>query len=359
MKGVRLSIISMVMLVGIGGQTVRAQDPHFSQFFASPMYLNPAYAGSVVCPRVVANFRQQWPILSGKYTTYSASYDQHIDALSGGIGVLFLGDRAGMGTITTNAISLMYSYKADLTRKVAMRIALQATYQQKSVDFTHATFGDMIDPKSGFVYQTGEKLELYTKGVADFSTGIVFYSDKFYGGIAAHHFTQPNESFYYLSGKEARLPMKISANFGAMFDLKQHQRREKNIGDMSLSPNLILQYQNKFSDGAPYSYINLGMYYTWYPMVLGAWYRNGLFRKMKDTDGKKYQYSNRPDAVMFLAGIEYSIFKVCYSYDFTIPSGSNKQNKMQTGGAHEVSAQFHLPCPVKARRVRHINCPKF
>jgi len=348
MNRIRLGLL-VVVLFGFGMQSVRAQDPHFSQFFASPLYLNPAYAGSIVCPRISLNFRHQYPTISSKYTTYSASYDQHFDAIAGGIGVLFLGDRAGTGAITTNAISLIYSFKADLSRKVAMRIALQATYQQKSVDFTNARFGDMIDPKSGFVYHTNEKLDVYTRGVADFSTGIVFYSDKFYGGIAAHHFTQPNESFYDKSGNEARLPMKLSGNFGAVFDLKQYQRREKNVGDMSISPNIIFKYQNKFSGGASYSYINVGMYYAVYPMILGVWYRNGLLR-----DGK---YTNRPEAIIVLAGIEYDFFKVGYSYDFTIPSA--KANTPTTGGAHEISAQFHLPCPVKARRVRTINCPKF
>jgi len=351
MRVVQLLGLTVLMSVGVGLQSVRAQDPHFSQFYANPMYLNPAYAGSIVCPRIVMNFRHQWPVVTAKWTTYSASYDQHFDALSGGIGVLFLGDRAGMGAINTNTISLIYSFKADLTKNVAMRIALQATYQQKSLDLSKALFGDMIDPKSGFVYATSEILPSYTKGVADFSAGIVFYSDKFYGGIAVNHFTQPNESFYYRdNNKEASLPMKISGNFGAVFDVKRNQRKEKNIGDMSVSPNFIFQYQNKFSGGASYSYINLGLYYTWYPMVMGIWYRNGLLREE--------QYTNRPDAVVFLAGIEYSILKVCYSYDFTIPD-EKKVNKPQTGGAHEISAQFHLPCPVISRRVRHINCPKF
>ena len=349
----RLFALLTVALLSIGVQSAKAQDPHFSQFYANPLYLNPAYAGSVVCPRLVTHFRQQWPVLSAKYTTYSASYDQHFDAISGGIGVLFLGDRAGSGSITTNAISLMYSFKADLTRKVAMRLALQATFQQKSVDYSYARFGDMIDPKFGFVYGTAEKLETYTRGVADFSTGIVVYSDKFYGGVAVHHFTQPNESFYDDKGKEARTPMKISGNFGALFEIKQHLKREKNIGDMSISPNLIFQYQaNLMASGASYSYLNFGLYYTCYPMSVGMWYRQGLLRNIK--------YGNRPDAVVFLAGIEYSFFKVGYSYDFTIPGTKNNGlDRMQTGGSHEVSAQFYLPCPVKGRRVRHINCPKF
>jgi type IX secretion system PorP/SprF family membrane protein len=348
MNRVWLFVLSAVALLSIG-ETLKAQDAHFSQFYANPLYLNPAYAGSIVCPRIVTSFRHQWPVLSGKYTTYAASYDQHIDAISGGIGVLFVGDRAGSGTISTNAISLIYSFKADLTRNVAMRIALQATYQQKSVDFSHALFGDMIDPKFGFVYQTKETLNKYSKGVFDFSTGIIFYSDKFYGGVAVNHFTQPRESFYDNTGQETRLPMKISGNFGAVLDIKQQRRREKNIGDMSVSPNLVFQYQRNLSLGESYSYLNVGLYYTCYPMIVGAWFRQGLLRKGK--------YANRPDALVLLAGIEYSFLKIGYSYDFTIPS--MKAGKASTGGAHEITAQFHLPCPVKARRVRHINCPKF
>jgi type IX secretion system PorP/SprF family membrane protein len=351
MNRVRLFTLGIIAIGCIAAWDVKAQDPHFSQFFANPLYLNPAYSGSIVCPRIVANFRHQWPV-GTKYTTYSASYDQHFEALSGGVGVLFLGDRAGAGTLTTNAISLIYAFKADLTRKVAMRIGLQATLQQKSIDYNKATFGDMIDPKAGFVKPTMENLDTYTKILADFSTGIIFYSDKYYGGVAVHHFTQPKESFYDNDDRTARLPMKISANFGAVFDVKKQYRREKNMGDMSISPNVIFQYQNRFvkdTVSESYSYINIGLYYTVYPMVLGLWYRNGLLREG--------QYTNRPDAFVILAGIEYDFLRIGYSYDFTLPD--NKTKRMRTGGSHEISAQFHLPCPQKTRRVRHINCPKF
>jgi type IX secretion system PorP/SprF family membrane protein len=362
MGKVRIFALLVVAAVSVGSLSVKAQDAHFSQFYANPLYLNPAYAGSIVCPRISANFRHQWPALASKYTTYAASYDQHFDAISGGIGVLFLGDRAGAGTVSTNAISLIYSFKADLSREVAMRIALQATFQQKSLDYTHALFGDMIDPKYGFVYETKEKLETYTKWVADFATGIVFYSDKIYGGVAVHHFTQPRESFYDNKGDETRIPIKLSGNFGALLDLKKRFRREKNIGDMTISPNIVLQYQGGISKSiTSYSYLNLGLYYGCYPMIVGVWYRNGLFRNkdqsIPNPNNKSIPNPNRWDALVFLAGIEYSFFKIGYSYDFTIPD--KEMGKPNTGGAHEVSMQFHLPCPVKARRVRHINCPKF
>ena len=58
-----------------------SQDPEFSQFYANPLFLNPALAGSTICPRAIANFRDQWPSVGGAFVTYNASYDQYIDAI--------------------------------------------------------------------------------------------------------------------------------------------------------------------------------------------------------------------------------------------------------------------------------------
>src|SRR5256885_16199202 len=94
-----------------------AQDPEFTQFYANPLYLNPAFAGSARCPRLNLNYRNQWPALSGTFVTSSASFDQHFDGLSGGLGLLVLNDKAGEGTLTTTNISLMYSYQLNITRE--------------------------------------------------------------------------------------------------------------------------------------------------------------------------------------------------------------------------------------------------
>ena len=59
-----------------------AQDAHFSQYYANPIYLNPAFAGLERCPTVHTNYRNQYPEL-GVYQTYSASYDQYVDKLNG------------------------------------------------------------------------------------------------------------------------------------------------------------------------------------------------------------------------------------------------------------------------------------
>src|SRR4249920_3845660 len=56
--------------------TMQAQDPHFSQFFASPLTLNPAFTGKFDGEwRLAANHRDQWPSIPKAYVTTSASLD--------------------------------------------------------------------------------------------------------------------------------------------------------------------------------------------------------------------------------------------------------------------------------------------
>ena len=93
----RLIYCFFLILSIISGTMLKAQDPHFSQYYANPLYLNPAFAGTAVCPRMILNYRNQWPSISGNYVTYNASYDQHIDAINGGIGILVTTDTAGLG----------------------------------------------------------------------------------------------------------------------------------------------------------------------------------------------------------------------------------------------------------------------
>ena len=73
---------TMFLIVLISGYCdyIYAQDPQFSQFYASPLYLNPALTGSVKCPRATLNYRNQWPALGSTYVTYIASFDQQVKA---------------------------------------------------------------------------------------------------------------------------------------------------------------------------------------------------------------------------------------------------------------------------------------
>src|ERR1039457_5572023 len=82
-----------------------AQDAQFSQFYAAPLYLNPAYAGADSGARLGFNYRNQWPAILGQFTTYDLEYSQFVNALHGGFGVMAWKDNAGSGTISTTNFS--------------------------------------------------------------------------------------------------------------------------------------------------------------------------------------------------------------------------------------------------------------
>lgn len=80
--------IIFLALLSVVSVDVVAQDPTFTQFYANPIYLNPALAGSTGCPRVSMNYRNEWPQLTGNYITYSLAYDSYVKSISGGLGFI-------------------------------------------------------------------------------------------------------------------------------------------------------------------------------------------------------------------------------------------------------------------------------
>ena len=110
--------------------SVKAQDPELTQYYASPLYTNPAMAGTGTCGgggRVALNYRNQWPSLPGTFLTTVASYDQHFDKIGGGIGIVFMDDRAGEGLLTSTTVSAIYSYQLRVNRKLTMRFGLEGS----------------------------------------------------------------------------------------------------------------------------------------------------------------------------------------------------------------------------------------
>ena len=94
-----------------------AQDPNFSQFFVSPLTLNPALTGKFNGDfRLAGNYRDQWPAISKAFVTSTISFDMPIlrNSLSEldtwGIGVLAMTDKTANGILSTNLISFTTAY---------------------------------------------------------------------------------------------------------------------------------------------------------------------------------------------------------------------------------------------------------
>jgi len=300
-------------------QSVLAQDPEFTQFYANPLYLNPALAGSNICPRVNINYRNQWPGISGTYITTSASFDRYIFRIKSGIGLLVTNDNAGNGTLKTTNVSAIYSKQIPINRNFSINAGFQATYGQKSIDWSKLTFGDMIDERRGFVKYSEEIPGNGKKSYVDFSAGAVAFSKYIFIGFAAHHLTQPDEGLLGTS----KLPIKYTGHAGAIIP----------VGDKSnettISPNILYQQQQDFRQ------LNLGVYITKGALVGGLWYRNS-------------------DSFILLIGFQHGVFKAGYSYDITISKLTNA-----TAGSHEISIGMNFYCKKPRPKYRPGVCPSF
>lgn len=327
----KLILIIVLSVFGIKGFT---QDLEFSQFYANPLYLNPAFAGSALGPRIAVNYRNQWPSIPGAYVTYAASYDQHIDLLSGGLGVQVLYDRAGNGGLATTVGSLMYSYMLRVSKNFIIKTGIEASFISKSIDFSKLTFGDQISRNGGIYKPRTDEPNLPSDGnyktgpQPDFSAGIIGYSQKFYAGASINHINEPMVSFF--GDNNSIIPLKITTHAGLMLPL-DNSRNPKNF----FSPNIMYQTQQKFSQ------LNIGAYYIRDYFVAGAWFR---------------QTSENSDAFIILLGIKKESVKIGYSYDLTLSDA-----RFGSAGSHEISLTIELKTGKKEQSIkwRQLPCPIF
>ena len=309
---------------------VRGQDYSYSQFYAHPLYLNPALAGSEICSRISLNYRDQWPALPGSFVSYSASFDRYIDFLHGGLGVMVNYDKSGEASINRAQINAMYAYNFTISNDLVANLALQAGYGQKSINWNDLTF---IDPTSGTILPNTPQPADFNGNVnyADFAGGfLVGYDEKYFLGGAVHHLNQPNVSF--LNEKDNLLNMKITAHAGANIDFESGYSRTAKPG-FSISPNILYQQQGSFKQ------LNLGSYFTFASVTAGLWYRHAF---------------ENPDAIIISIGFSDENLRVGYSYDYTVSKFSNAG-----GGSHELSVAWIFDCQKKSKRPKAIICPTF
>lgn len=327
-------VIGFSLVLSMFYTTTYGQDPAFSQFYANPLYLNPALTGSAFLPRLTLNYRNQWPSLPAHFVTYNAAYDQHVSQINSSFGVLFNTDRAGDGMITTTTVSGLYAYNLQVSRNTYVNAGLQATYFQRRLDFYNLVFDDMLHPVYGQIYPTAERPpENLSVSFLDFSTGMtVSHKDILYGGFAIHHLTQPYDGWY--NDNSTVLNRKWTFHAGAVIDLEPRMRGRRSLEAMTLSPNILYQQQMNFKQ------LNLGIYLNKYPFVVGTWFRHNF---------------ENPDAFIFLLGFQQSSFRLGYSYDVTVSKLKNV-----TGGAHEISFSFLFNNPEQGRKKNQaIPCPSF
>ena len=329
-----------------------AQDPQYSQFYAAPLYLSPAFAGSSQQGRIGMNYRNQWPSIDANFTTVSAYADFFAEDYNSGFGLLITRDNATVLGLQNTTVGLQYAYQLQLTKKLSFRPGVQVSLNSRSINYSRLIFGDQIDPATGNI-RPGSADNLNngpTVFYPDLSFGGLLYSPNGWLGIAASHITQPNQS---LVGSEDRLPSKFSAHAGWKFYLKSGvmgMGYETKSQERSIAPAFQYRHQGRFDQ------MDLGLYFTLEPLVIGTWYRGVPFKKLNG-------FVNNESLVLSLGFVKKSgknlndHLNIGYSYDYTI-----SQLGPGSGGAHEISMVYTWPIrnprkPAKDKLV--IPCPTF
>ncbi len=315
--------------------SLQSQDPQFSQFYAAPLYLNPAFTGNTIKKRFILNYRNQWPSVSKSFISYAFSYDYNFQKSNSGMGLMLIHDKAGTNGLRFTNAGGSYSYNIPLSQKHFVRTGIRASYTIRDYDPSSLLFADQVITGAS---ATSDPNLVDVISYFDFSSGLVFYSNKYWIGGAIHHLNQPNQS---LTGEKTQLPRKTTVHMGYQVPIK------KDIKNKVLSSAIItMQYKAQ----KEWDQVDIGAYFDYEPLIVGIWYRGIPWLKA-------YQpgYSNN-DAIVLMLGFDMEGYHIGYSYDITI-----SRLVTHTGGAHEISIVYEYPNPkkIKKKSVFIIPCSKF
>lgn len=343
-----LLLIGLLMLAS--KTEVTAQDPQFSQFYAAPLYLNPALAGGTGQARAGINYRNQWPAIDANFTTMSAYFDYFIEDKRSGVGIILTRDVEGLAGLRSLNVGLQYSYELQFSKNLGFRPGAQVSLYNRDINFNKLTFGDQFDPTTGQIISpsTAEQFVTnFSKTFVDLSLGGVFFTKTAWLGIAAFHLNQPNQS---IIDEDSPLPIKLSVHGGFKYKMKPGVKGSglyAQEAERSISPAFQYRHQGQFDQ------LDLGLYFTAEPLVLGLWYRGVPYKQVNG-------FVNNESIVLLLGftniGAKQAL-NIGYSYDYTISKlGAG------SGGAHEFSLVYTWPMrdPRKPPRDKLvIPCPDF
>ncbi|WP_339925900.1 type IX secretion system membrane protein PorP/SprF, partial [uncultured Cyclobacterium sp.] len=322
----RGKIILIVLLLSIKVGLVQAQDMQFSQFYAAPIYLNPAFTGSTEWTRVGVNYRNQWPGLDRSFNTFSAYFDHFIDHKNSGVGVIANGVRDSFSQVQNMEIGLTYSYRIKLGEESYLHSGVQASFVHRNVNVESIILGTQIDIDRGIVVGDGVNwvTDVSQRSHEDINAGLYYYDQRYWLGVAAHHLTRPHISF--LQMEDHRLPIRFAVHGGATFNLFSN-----NIGDVinNTLQERTLSLAFNYKRQGLFDQLDVGAEFFYAPLMLGAWYR-GLPTK-----------HNLPNNEAIIALVGFSLpndLQIGYSFDFTV----SKLAWRNSGGAHEISIRYTI-----------------
>ncbi|SFD67871.1 PorP/SprF family type IX secretion system membrane protein [Thermophagus xiamenensis] len=307
-------LIGIILIMTV---KTKAQDLHFSQFYASPLYLSPSLAGATDGARLAMNYRNQWPGIEKAFTTYAVSFDNYFNAFNSGLGVQLIQDKAGTAGLTTTQAAFQYSYNIQISNFWQVVPAIQFAYGNRSINFSKLRFAD--EEIGGGASGSWDQLSNDQAQYVDFASSVLFYSPLMWVGVTIDHLTKPNYSFL---GEKMQLPLKFVFYGGINI---WTERRRRKMESKTFAATYRIQRQKDFNQA------DIGAYWFNDPLEIGVWYR-GLPLFKSEPENKINQ-----DAIVVSLSYRHGSIRFGYSYDITI-SGLG----WNSAGAHELSLIYEF-----------------
>jgi type IX secretion system PorP/SprF family membrane protein len=230
-----------------------SQDVKFSQYFSSPLTVNPALCGVFNGKyRIMGNYRNQWQEIMYPYSTGTVSAEMQLEGQKFENDILAIGlhaitDKSNNGGLRNSSFAGTISFHKALDQQNYSRlgVGLQAAYTSKVVDFSKMTFETQFTP-TGFdgSLPTNELTNGFTLNYLDYSAGLMYSylsgDVNFYGGAAISHLSRPRETYGSLS---ARIPMRytfhagvslvinnLNTIYGSLMHLRTSQSNQTTVG---------------------------------------------------------------------------------------------------------------------------------
>lgn len=332
-------ILTLVLALSCRVLIAVGQDAAYTQFYAMPLYMNPAFTGTSEQHRINLNHRLHWANLPKAFVSTTVSYDVNLKGSSANLGFMVHDDRQGSASLSATGMSAIYSHRIPF-RNSNIMTALQIGYVTESLDYEKLVFEDQIRFGNTNAPSNDPAIrQLEMDNYLDLGAGILYYGKNFWLGMAFHHINQPNVS---IIGGESTWPMRISLHSGYKFFLEGTPFTQVRS---SLMPVIQYRKQGRFDQ------FDLGVVYQNRMLNLGAYYKGLILQQ--DMAG-----TLNHDALCLSFGMQTGSLKFGYSYDLTI-------SKMgpASGGSHEISLGWEFKTrrrPGKVTREQKSNpCPAF
>ena len=318
-----------------------SQDQHFTQFYASPVSLNPALTG--VFPgkyRVSFIYRDQWRrVLDKPYVTFSGAADFRfgLSRLKGasknfaGAGVLFYNDKVSDIGFSTNHIVVSGAFHKALGKyeDQYLSVGYQIGVAQRNINYDKLTFNDQFNGTDGYTGSTDEVLPENNFAFSDMNIGLNYtYAPErkmgVFAGVALHHITEPAVGFYY----DAENPDRYAQDY-LYRKYTAHVGLQIPAGDNVQFIPRVLYYKQ-----GPHTAINAGSNVRFLVSeISGNAIHLGGWARLATSDDNKTMVSS----AIAMLGIELGNFLIGFSYDANL-SGYIQTSRGQ--GAFELSIAY-------------------